>query len=210
MPTPAAGTRRDGRWCSSPRPDGWSAPRRQASSRRSSRASTRRRRATASRPSRRGSSRACASAYVEEHASLLVRGVGAPGRTLRRTHTYDHDMRSLLVSLVTAAAIAPPVIHGRAHRSRARCVRTRRPTSSGARSTGCCGPIARSTSRWRRSSACWTRVPAHVVRRLERSSLRYRRQSCSVEASRLAGGSARGRFLNCASARTGHTWPTSR
>ena len=32
-------------------------------------------------------------------------------RTLQGTRAYDHGMRGILVSLLTAAAIAPPVIH---------------------------------------------------------------------------------------------------
>jgi uncharacterized protein YecT (DUF1311 family) len=111
-------------------------------------------------------------------------------RTLQGTRAYDHGMRGILVSLVTAAAIAPPVIHEpfkalpcplhpdttidvigcQEHR----VLRTDRAINV---QVGTIFRLLRTESR--RS----TFVAA------ERSWLQYRRQSCAVEASKFAGGS---------------------
>ncbi len=111
-------------------------------------------------------------------------------RTLQATRPYDHRMRGIFASLVTAAAIAPPVIHEpfsalpcplhpdttidvigcQEHR----VLRTDRAIN------GQVGAIFRGL---RMESQRSTFVAA------ERSWLQYRRQSCSVEASKYAGGS---------------------
>lgn len=111
-------------------------------------------------------------------------------RTLQGTRPYDPGMRVIFASLVTAAAIAPPVIHEpftalpcplhpdttidvigcQEHR----VLRTDRAIDA---QVGAIFQLLRTESQ--RSSF----VAA------ERSWLQYRRQSCSVEASKFAGGS---------------------
>jgi uncharacterized protein YecT (DUF1311 family) len=112
-------------------------------------------------------------------------------RTLQRTRAYDHGMRGILVSLVTAAAIAPPVIHEpftalpcplhpdttidvigcQEHR----VLRTDRAINVQA------GTIFRLLR-------TETRRSSFVAG--ERGWLQYRRQSCSAEASHVVGGKA--------------------
>src|SRR5690349_6054876 len=111
-------------------------------------------------------------------------------RTLQGTRPYDHAMRGILVSLVTAAAIAPPVIQ---EPFKALPCPLHPDTTIDV--IGCQEHRVLRTDR-----AINTRV-ATIFRLLrtdaarstfvagERSWLQYRRQSCSVEASKFAGGS---------------------
>ena len=133
-------------------------------------------------------------------------------RTLQGTRAYDHGMRGILATLVTAAAIAPPVIHEpftalpcplhpdttidvvgcQEHR----VLRTDRAIDAQVRAIF---RLLRTDAGARRSSAG------------ERSWLQYRRQSCSAEASRSR--AAPRTQSRCSAARSSETpriSPTSR
>jgi uncharacterized protein YecT (DUF1311 family) len=104
---------------------------------------------------------------------------------------YDHGMRGLLVSLVSAAAIAPPVIHEPF---------TALPCPLHPDTTidviGCQEHRVLRTDRMidGQVRAIFRRLRTDDARSTfaagERRWLQYRRQSCSAEASHLAGGSA--------------------
>src|SRR6476660_4717160 len=111
-------------------------------------------------------------------------------RTLQRTRAYDHGMRGILVLLVAAAAIGPPVIHEPF--SALPCPLHPDTTID---VVGC-----QEHRVLRGDRAIDTRVKA-VFQLLrtesdrstfvtsERSWLHYRRQSCAAEASHVVGGS---------------------
>ena len=112
-------------------------------------------------------------------------------RTQLGKAAYDPDMRGILLSLVTAAAIAPPVIHEPF---------TALPCPLHPDTT--IDVIGCQEHRVLRTDRAINLQGAAILRALrtdgarsafvagERSWLQYRRQSCSAEASKLAGGSA--------------------
>src|SRR3954449_10476969 len=110
-------------------------------------------------------------------------------RTLQRTRAYDHRMRGVFASLVTAAAITPPVIHEPftalpcpLHPDTTIDVigcQEHRVLRNGRKINGQAGAIFRLLRTESRRSSF---VAA------ERSWLHYRRQSCSAEAAHVVGG----------------------
>ena len=112
-------------------------------------------------------------------------------RTLQGTRAYDHGMRGILVSLLTAAAVAPPVIHEPF---------TAFPCPLHPDTTvdviGCQEHrVLRTDRAIDVQVATIFRVLRVASRRSsfvagEQSWLQYRRQSCSAEASHVADGKA--------------------
>jgi uncharacterized protein YecT (DUF1311 family) len=112
-------------------------------------------------------------------------------RTLQGTRTYHHGMRGFLVSLVAAAAIAPPVIH-----EPFRPLPCPLHPDTTVDVVGCQEHRVLRTDRAidNRVEAIFRLLPTEGARSAfvagERSWLRFRRRSCTAEASYLASGSA--------------------